>query len=69
MKTFSVITEAGLGTDAHMSADANSGKELVGGDNIAVSEKAKRQIGSQASEEKTPANFVEGFPEFGDGPT
>lgn len=62
MKTFSVNTKLGLSTDAHTC------REVAGGAApIVVSEKAKRQIGSQASEGKTPANFVEGFPEFGEG--
>lgn len=59
MKPFSVTTES----DVH--ADANISRELASGaDTIAVSERAKRQIGAQASEvdpKLRGTNFLEGF--------
>jgi hypothetical protein len=73
MKTHSVTAETGL------SVDTNINRELAsGGETIAVSERAKRQIGSQASAAKTNfantklqgSNFLDGFPDvFFDGPT
>jgi hypothetical protein len=73
MKTFSTTAETDLRADASISREL-----LSGGDTIAVSERAKRQIGSQASEDKANfanpklqgPNFLEGFPDtFPDGPS
>jgi hypothetical protein len=63
MKKFPVTTEPGLTADAHFRRETTSAAAA-----IVVSERAKRQIGSQASEGKAQPNFVEGFPEFSDGP-